>query len=392
MAFPDFKQLTELVRDDIIAFRRELHEYPELPGEEVRTSRRIAQELDKLSIPYVVDEKRNVIGKLVGTKPGKKIAIRGDFDALPVQEETGLPFSSKNPGCSHVCGHDGHAAGLLGVAKVLSGLREELCGTVYLCFQMGEEICEGANEIISYLKQEGGVDMVIGAHLMPGFPPGCFICPAGPMMAGTAQWELKVKGVGGHGSSPWVAVDPIKPLCEIILRITALNANRVTPFDAFVVSPCLLHAGTADNIIPEEASVSGTLRFYKSENLTQIPAMMEDIAKNIAASYGAQAELTIGNSCMPVVNDAAAVELAKKVGAELGYPIYPMAPATGSDNYGEFLNAFKGFYFFSGVTRPGQPMILNHNPKFDIDEDAMIADTVFMSAFAYKFVNGLLEG
>lgn len=387
---PDFKLLAEAVRDDIIAFRRELHENPELPGQEIRTSRRIAEELEKLGIPYVVDEKRNVIGKLVGAHPGKKIAIRADFDALPVQEETGLPYASRTPGVSHACGHDGHAASLLGIAKILMGLRQELCGTVYLCFQMGEEICEGALEILRYLKEEGGVDMVIAAHLMPGFPPGVFICPAGPMMAGTVQWELTVKGVGGHGSSPWVAVDPIKPLCEIVLRITALNANRVTPFDAFVVSPCLLQSGTADNIIPEVAKVSGTMRFYKPEHRDQIPAMMESIAKSIAASYGAEAELKIGKSCMPVVNDAGAVELAKKLGAQLGYPIYPMAPATGSDNYGELLNEFKGFYIFSGITKPGSPMILNHNPKFDIDEDAMIADAVFMSAFAYQFNNGQL--
>ncbi len=391
MSLPDFKKLTETEKDYIISFRRELHEYPEIAGEEIRTSQRISEELEKLAIPYIIDEKRNVIAKLNTGKPGKKLALRADFDALPMQEETGLPYASKIDGRAHLCGHDAHAAALLGAAKILSSMKNELAGTIYFCFQMGEETCEGAPEIIEYLEKEGGVDMVASIHLMPGFPPGCFLCPVGPMMAGTLQWELKVHGKGGHGSTPWIAVDPIKPMCDIILRITSLAANRVNPADQFVVSPCVINSGTANNVIPELARSEGTIRFYKPELAKQLPALIENISKNVAASYGAEAEFNILRSCMPVVNDAACVELAKKASAKLGFAVYPMQPVTGSDNYGEFLNKYKGFYMFNGVTPQGKDIILNHNPKYEIDENAMLINTVFFTSFAYDYLNGLLD-
>ena len=391
MAAPDFKALTAAHEEEIIAFRRDLHENPEISGEGIRTTGRIKEELDKLGIPYVMDAKRNVIGKLVGAKPGKKIAIRGDFDALPTTEATGLPFSSKVEGKAHLCGHDGHAAGLLGAAKVLAPMRDSLSGTVYFCFQMGDETSEGAPEIVEYLEKEGGVDLAIAVHLMPGFPPGTFICSPGPMMAGAATWEVVVKGKGGHGSTPWLAIDPIKPACEILLRLVGLTATKFNPFDTFIVSPCKITGGTADNIVPVSAEITGTLRFFKPEQLKEIPAAMEQIAVDIASSYGATAEFRVKNSCMPVINDAGAVQMAQKVSADLGFPMYPMyPPATGSDNFGEFLHKFKGFYFYSGVTRPGAPLVINHNPNFDIDEEAMIDDTVFLSAFAYRFLNGEL--
>lgn len=388
---PDFKLLTEKVRDEMIAFRRDIHEYPELSGQEVRTSRRIAEELEKLNIPYVVDEKRNVIGKLVGEKPGKRIAIRADFDALPLQENTGLPYASKVPGCMHACGHDAHAAGLLGAAKVLAPLRHQLCGTVYFCFQMGEEACQGALEIVAYLEKEGGVDMAVGIHMDSNAPVGQFCCVPGPMMAGAVNWQIKVKGVGGHGSSPWRFVDPIKPLCEIILRITSLSANRITPFEPYIVSPCVLHSGTADNIIPNEAVAAGTVRFYSAQRLEEISAVMESTAKGIAASYGAEAELVMKDPCMPVVNDAQAVELGKKVWSDLGYTVQSREPMAGSDNFGEFLNKYKGFYCFSGAAIPDRPAANGHTPEYAIDENGIIANTAFLTTFVYRFLSGDLE-
>lgn len=387
----DFKELAGQFRDEIIAFRRDLHEYPELSGQEIRTSGRIAEELDKLAIPYVIDEKRNVIGKLSGGKPGKRIAIRADFDALPIQENTGLPYASKVPGCMHACGHDAHAAGLLGTAKVLSALREELSGTVYFCFQMGEEVCEGAREIVTYLENEGGVDIAVSIHMASNSPVENFYYAVGPMMAGAVTWELKIKGNGGHGSSPWRCVDPIKPLCECLLRLTALSANRITPFEPYIISPCMIHSGTADNIIPNEASAAGTVRFYSSQRLEEITAVMESTAKGIAASYGAEAELFVGDPCMPVVNDAASVEMAGQVWSELGFSSHTRAPMAGSDNFGEFLEKYKGFYCFSGAALPDDQDRNGHTPEYAIDESAIIANTAFLSAFSYRFLNGDLD-
>lgn len=381
----DFQTLVEQNRDQIVSFRRELHAHPELSGQEVRTARRIAEELDKLGIPYVVDEKRNVIGKLTGGKPGGRIAIRGDFDALPVQEETGLPFRSQTPGVMHACGHDGHAAGLLGAAIVLASLRDALCGTVYLCFQMGEEISEGADEIVSYLKQEGGVDCVIAAHLMPRFTDADFFTAIGPLMAGNLKWSITVRGKGGHGSTPWMAIDPIKPAAEILLRVTALPAMRTDPFQPLVVSPCVFQAGSAMNIIPETARLEGTIRFYQKEQVQAVPALMEEIATRIAASYGATAELSVSGSTMPVVNDPAITKKLIAMAERLGMRVQMIPPASGSDNFGSFTSAFPGVYFFGGDTRPDRPFIVNHNPKFDIDEQAMLNNAALMSAFAFAF-------
>ena len=382
----EFSDEIRSVSEYTIGLRRELHENPELSGQESETSARIARELELLGIPYVVDEKRNVIGKLVCSPEGKRLAIRGDFDALPVTEETGVPYASKVPGVMHACGHDAHAAGLLGAAKVLVQKKDQLRGTIYFCFQMGEETCDGAPQIVDYLEREGGVDMVVSAHLMPGFPPFNFVCCEGPMMAGALMWSIKVYGKGGHGSTPWMAVDTLKPAAEILLRITALPCNRFTPFDEFVVSPCMLQGGVADNVVPDETEIRGTLRFYKSEHATEIPALMGQIARDIAASYGATAEITTGAVSMPVVNDPEAVRFARSVSEELGIPMFSMGKTTGSDNFGDFLQKFKGFYFYSGITKPGDPLVINHHSTFNIDEDAMLCDTEFFVAFAKKYL------
>ena len=158
--------------------------HPEVSGEERWTSARIAAELEKIGIPYVVDERRNVIGRIETGRPGGRLALRADFDALAVTEATGLPYASENPGVMHACGHDGHVAGLMGAARLLWQMRDCLNGTVYLCFQMGEEMGWGAAEVIRYLKQQGGVDFAAGIHLMPEWKPGEFVCMEGPFMAG----------------------------------------------------------------------------------------------------------------------------------------------------------------------------------------------------------------
>lgn len=227
----------------VIDMRREFHENPELSHHEERTVRRIREELDKLGIPNITVGHNNVIGTLEGGKPGKKIAIRADIDALPVAEANEVPYKSKVEGVMHACGHDGHAAMLLGTAHVLSEIRDQLCGTVYLCFQVAEEIGAGADEIVAYLRSIGGVDQAIGTHLAGGDPAGVINLPDGPMMAGALGFEITVKGVGGHGSRPDRAVDPVKPACDIVLKIAMIPAQYHNPFDTCVVSPCQITAG-----------------------------------------------------------------------------------------------------------------------------------------------------
>ena len=266
----------------VIDMRREFHENPELSHHEERTVRRIREELDKLGIPNITVGHNNVIGTLEGGKPGKKIAIRADIDALPVAEANEVPYKSKVEGVMHACGHDGHAAMLLGTAHVLSEIRDQLCGTVYLCFQVAEEIGAGADEIVAYLKSIGGVDQAIGTHLAGGDPAGVINLPDGPMMAGALGFEITVKGVGGHGSRPDRAVDPVKPACDIVLKIAMIPAQYHNPFDTCVVSPCQITAGNKNNIIPETAFIAGNIRFFKYGDGDKIFAKIKEVAEKNA--------------------------------------------------------------------------------------------------------------
>ena len=239
----------------VIDLRHEFHRHPELSDQEVWTSGRICEELDKMGIPYVRVAETNVVGLIDTGRPGKTIAVRGDIDALPVHEEANVPFKSEIDGCMHACGHDTHAAMLLGTARILSEHKEELSGKIYLCFQKGEEIGHGARDIVNYLKEQGGVDKAFGLHIAASLPLGLISLNEGPAMAGACKWTLKVRGKGGHGSMPAASIDPIKPLAEILLRITSLLVNRMDTLEPVVVSPCMFHAGTADNIIPETAHI-----------------------------------------------------------------------------------------------------------------------------------------
>ena len=373
----------------VIDMRREFHENPELSHHEERTVRRIREELDKLGIPNITVGHNNVIGTLEGGKPGKKIAIRADIDALPVAEANEVPYKSKVEGVMHACGHDGHAAMLLGTAHVLSEIRDQLCGTVYLCFQVAEEIGAGADEIVAYLGSIGGVDQAIGTHLAGGDPAGVINLPDGPMMAGALGFEITVKGVGGHGSRPDRAVDPVKPACDIVLKIAMIPAQYHNPFDTCVVSPCQITAGNKNNIIPETAEMRGTIRYFKEEALDRTLELVEQISRDIAASYDATATLTYSRGkTIPVDNDAASIAAAREVVENIDGLTAIQAPKLmGSDNFADFVHAFPGFYCFMGAGFDGPDGSLpNHHPRFTLDEKAFRLGVEFLTGCAVKFL------
>ena len=383
----EIRALAEGQREYMVSLRREFHRHPEVAGDEVWTSARIAQELTALGIPFVVDERRNVIGRIEGARPGKRLALRADFDALPMPEATGLPFASENPGVMHACGHDGHTAGLLGAAKLLWGMRGQLAGTVYLCFQMGEEQGWGAAEIIRYLKAQGGVDLAAGIHLMPEWQPGTFVCMPGPFMAGTAGWDITVTGRGGHGSAPWNTVDPIRPAAEILLRLGAVQGTRRSAFDHFVISPCMFHAGTGKNIVPDTAVLSGTNRCFSVQQLDELFALMEGMTRDVAASYGATAELVRGPATLPVVNDAGAVALAAEAVGRIGGRVEQMVPSLATDDMGDYLQEFPGVYVFGGSAPLQGERLPIHNTAYTINEDALCWSAAFFTALACGFLS-----
>ena len=376
--------------DYIIEMRREFHMHPELSYQEERTSRRICEELEKMNIQYEVVGRRNVIGIINKNKEGKKIAIRADIDALPVCEEVDLPFKSQTPGVRHACGHDGHTAMLLGIAKSLNELKDELNGSVYLCFQVAEEVGGGAaEECVEYLQAHGGVDQAIGTHLMGQMPVGLIGIPDGAMMAGNTGFKIKVHGVGGHGSRPDLAVDPIRPACDILLKVQAIPVNRHDPFSTVVVSPCMINAGTKNNIIPNDAEIEGNLRFFKAGEDIEVIDLMRKIAENVAAAYGCTAEVErVVMAPLPVVNDKEAAAAGRALAAEQGLTVLPQGdPATGSDDYAAFVHAFKGFYCVVGAKSdlPGTSGN-HHNANFAIDEASLKVGATFMGQYAYNFL------
>ena len=387
----DLYELSCAVEDYVITMRREFHSHPEISFEEKRTTLRIKEELEKAGIPHETVGSGNIVGLIDTGKPGKKLAIRADIDALPMEEyDQTVSYRSQNPGVMHSCGHDGHTAMLLGTAKALTEMTEDLCGKIYLCFQVAEEVGGGAGEIVEYLKSKGGVDCVIGTHLDGGSDAGVIYLPDGPLMAGAELFEIEVKGVGGHGSRPDKAVDPIKPACDILLKIASIPAQYHNPFDTCVVSPCQIHGGSADNIIPESVKIGGNLRFFKYGDSERLMERITLIAENTAKAYGTTATVSHHSSSpLPVINDPKMAALGRKAAEEAGFIFAPPHdPTCGSDNYAEFLAAFPGFYCDTGARckRPGTSGN-HHNPRFDLDETAFRRIVEFFLRFTQNFLS-----
>ena len=373
----------------VIGLRQEFHRHPELSDQEVWTSGRICEELDKMGIPYTRVAGTNVVGLIDTGRPGKTIAFRGDIDALPVHEEANVPFKSEIDGLMHACGHDSHAAMVLGAARILNDHKDELSGKIYVCFQKGEEVGIGARDIVEYLKEQGGVDKAFGLHIAANLPTGFISLTEGPSMAGACNWQVVVKGKGGHGSMPYASIDPIKPLAEILLRVTSLMVNRMDTLEPIVVSPCYFHAGTADNIIPETAEMRGTIRYFKEEALDRTLELVEQISRDIAASYDATATLTYSRGkTIPVDNDAASLAAAREVVENIDGLTAIQAPKLmGSDNFADFVHAFPGFYCFMGAGFDGPDGSLpNHHPRFTLDEKAFRLGVEFLTGCAVKFL------
>lgn len=229
------------LQEYVVSLRRELHQHPELSMREDWTCGRICEELSALGIPYELAGEKNVIGR-IEFGPGKRLAIRADFDALPVQETVDVPWKSALENVMHACGHDGHTAALLGTAKALLSMKERLHGTVFLCFQQGEEVGQGADKCVEYLKAHGGVDMAIGAHLLSLLDTGTIDIGPGLRANGTDIFHIDITGKGGHGSRPDLVSNVLTIACDIYQHLIAIPSNRLEAARTCVVSPCVIQA------------------------------------------------------------------------------------------------------------------------------------------------------
>ena len=352
--------------------RRKIHRRPELSGQESETSAFIRRELESFNIPYEAVG-FNTIGRLE-LGPGKRVAIRADIDALPIDELTEVPWKSEIPGIMHACGHDGHTAILLALAKALSENRNVFDGTVYFCFQSGEEQGLGAKECVEHLKKQGGVDMVMGLHLNGEGAAGAFELQAGARAAGSTSFSIDVHGRGGHGARPDLTVSPLRIASEILLKISSIPSNFHDPTHACVVSPCMINGGVRPNIVPDVCNIQGTIRYFREEDLQVIPVTMRKLVCGIAAVYGGTAELTLSTvSPYPVVNDHSAVALGLKVAEEMGAELLPAGPPTMmSDNFSEFQHEYPGMFWNLGCRSKRENVSgIPHTPDFDIDDTCL---------------------
>ena len=382
----EVKQLHE----QIIEWRRHFHQNAELSFEEYKTSDFIEEKLKSFgNIEISRPTKTGVIGKIYGKKEGPVIALRADIDALPMTETNDLPFVSVNKGAMHSCGHDGHAAMLLGIAKLFSEKTEQLKGTLVCIFQHAEEVPPGgAIEMVRAGVMEG-VDEIYGIHLSSNYPTGKFGVVSGPLTSATDRFDIKVIGKGGHSSLPEQCVDPIVAAAQIVTGLQNIVARRISAYDTAVLSVCQIHGGDAYNIIPGEVTITGSVRTFSKELRNNMPVMIKEISDGIAASMGAKCEVSYERGYDSVINDEALTDTAREViadwfGQEAVLEIQPVMPGEDFSAFTEAADCPGVFVEIGtrneekGTTRP------HHNTTYLMDEDGLYYGTAFFAAMIEK--------
>ena len=384
--------IKELARQDkeyVIDLRREFHMHPEASWQEERTSKRIKEELDKMGIPYVSVAGTGVVATIKGNNEGKVVALRGDIDALQVNEANDLSYKSQNDGIMHACGHDGHGAMLLGAAKILNEVKHKINGTVKLFFQPAEELAEGAEKMIKEGVMEG-VDGVFGIHLWSGLSHGTVSVEEGPRMASADLFKINIKGKGGHGSLPHQGVDAVIVASALVMNLQSIVSREISPLEAAVVSVGKIQGGTRFNVIADEAVLEGTTRCFNNKIRGEFPEIIERIAKNTANSYRAEAELEYSLGTPATINEAESSRIAtKSVEKLLGKDgVVEFEKVTGGEDFAMYLEKAPGAIAFVGIrNEEKEANYPHHHPRFNMDEDALEIGTGLYAQYAIDFLN-----
>ncbi len=357
----------------IIERRRDFHQYPELGLEETRTAGIVAEALKELGIEVTTGVGvTGVVGLLHGTKESPVLLLRFDMDALPIQEDTGVEYASKNPGKMHACGHDSHVAVGLAVAKLLAAKKKLLPGTIKFVFQPAEEGAGGAEKMVADgVLTNPKPDYSMAMHVWNEKPVGWYGVTTGPAMAGAHIFSVKLTGKGGHGAAPHKTVDPVVAAAQIITALQTINSRNVDPLDTAVLSVGRVDTGTAFNIIPQEALLEGTIRTFKPEVFDLVEKRFNEIVENIAKAMGCVAEITIKRVTYPVTNDNALANLMTNVIKEVDptAKINSSHQTMGSEDFSFMMNDIPGCFVFIGSANPEKGLDFgHHHPKFNIDE------------------------
>ncbi len=374
-------------KEYVVKMRQKFHSVPEVSMEEKMTSAIIKEELEKWGVAYETVGDYGVVACIEGKFSGKTYAFRADIDALPIQENTNLPYASTNPGVMHACGHDGHTAILLAFAKELIAIKEQLKGKFYLCFQQGEEIGKGHELMIDYLKKAGDIEAVISSHLWIDIPVGKISLRPGAVMAGTTSFNITIKGKGCHGSRPDQGTDPINAGATLIGQAFSLKDREFSPMQSNTLSFCKFHSGNATNIIPEEATIGGTIRFFSAEERACLLSVIDRSCKATELLTGCKIDWNTIVGLPPVINSDKYLELAK-ISAETVFGtqnVIIFDKIMGADNIGCYLQEFGGVYAFIGIGNESKGLCnAHHNDKFNMDEDALALAVEFYLDFIEK--------
>ena len=379
--------LAPVDRAQLVATRRDLHQHPELGFEETRTSTLAAERLKSLG--YDV---RSGVGKtgVVGTRAGANgrcVLLRADMDALPVEETNDVPYRSRHAGKMHACGHDGHVAIGLEVARRLGALK--LPGTVKLAFQPAEEVSHGAQAMIADgVLDAPKVEAAFGIHLWNDLPVGTVGIMPGPIMASVDEFEITIVGRGGHAAAPHQTVDPVLVAAHVVTGLQSLVARRRNPLEEGVVSVTQVSAGHAFNVIPGHAVLRGTVRTFGGRFFQDAPSLVEGTAQGIAAAFGARAEVRYDRLSAPLVNDARMAALMSEVAAQVvgAENVKAGVRTMGGEDMSYFLQRVPGCFAFIGSGPKTGKASPHHSASFDIDEDSLVIGAELMSHVAVRFL------
>lgn len=368
----------------LVALRRELHRFPELSFREEHTAQRLERALDELGIS---DHHRvagtGVLARVPGRRAGGPVvAIRGDIDALPIEEATGLPFASEVPGVMHACGHDVHATWALGAAALLKAHPAE--GEVWILFQPAEEVASGAEAVLA-TGALAGVAAIFGAHVDRRFEVGQVVVQAGPLAAASDQFEIELVGKGSHGARPHEAHDPIVGAATLVMALQTIVSRRLPPWSSAVVSVGSLHAGQAPNVIPERARLTGTLRSTDRPSRELLRTELEAMASATAATYHLKAIVGFTDASPPLINPErgtgwAREAAARVLGAEKLVPL-GITNMAGED-FACYLEHIEGCFLRIGAREPGGEVIPAHSPRFDVAEGAIAVGAAVLAESA----------
>ncbi|MDO5715343.1 MAG: amidohydrolase [Tissierellia bacterium] len=388
----DYKKIIEDNKEYVRQLRRYFHQYPELSFEEVETTKAIAKELDKLGIDYEINPEKNtgIVATICTNPNGKRIMLRGDIDALNVTEKNDFDFKSKNEGKMHACGHDGHIAILLGAAKILKEMEDQIDGTVYFVFQPAEEVGRGAQYMINFSDWYEKTDAVFGGHVWSGLETGKINCEPGPRMAAADMFTIKVHGKSGHGAQPHQTVDATVVAASLVMNLQTLVSRKYNPLDELAVTIGALQSGQRFNIISGEAHLEGTIRYFSPEIAKTIEENMRNMIEHICAAYGATYEFDYHYIVPATINDEQAAELGQRTIVEvLGEDALSyVEKTTGGEDFAYFMKDKPGAFVFVGTNNPEKGAdYAHHNERFNMDDDVLSAASMVYAKYAINYLN-----